>query len=152
MAPVRGVTLVELLVVVAIVGVVAGLSVVLLRPPGFVPAARELALVVRHARWLALASGEPVILLVSEGRSVVMLRGPLWRCDAPAGAAPVWEGGGRSLSLAWPSRGIAFGADGFPRSCGGDGVGSATALVHGRYGSAAIIVSSLGRVRWERGS
>jgi hypothetical protein len=107
---------------------------------------------VRHARWLAVASGEAAILLARDARSVVLVRGPAWGCDVPDGATPAWEASGRGLSLAWPSRGIAFGADGFPRSCRGDGVGSATALVEDGVASAAVIVSSLGRIRWERRS
>jgi hypothetical protein len=145
-------TLTELLVVVAVVLVVAGLAVILLRPPAPVGAARELALTVRHARWLAVASGEAAILLARDGRSVVLVRGPTWDCVVPDGATPVWQARGRDLALAWPTRGIAFAADGFPRSCHGDGVGSATALVEDGVTSAAVIVSSLGRIRWERRS
>jgi prepilin-type N-terminal cleavage/methylation domain-containing protein len=48
-----------------------------------------------------------------------------------------------------PLRGLAFGLDGLPRTCDGSGVGNTTILLEHRGRQAAVIVSSLGRVRWE---
>jgi len=64
-----------------------------------------------------------------------------WHCvAAPAGAAVV---------VAWPARGLSFTPDGLPRTCDGGGLGNATILLEHRGQRAAVIVSSLGRVRWE---
>lgn len=73
-------------------------------------------------------------------------------------ANAVLEGGGsRCLSggehssyvVAWPPRGLLFTPDGLPRTCDGGGVGNTTILLEHRGRQAAVIVSSLGRVRWE---
>lgn len=51
--------------------------------------------------------------------------------------------------VAWPPRGLLFTPDGLPRTCDGGGVGNTTILLEHRGRRAAVIVSSLGRVRWE---
>ena len=48
-----------------------------------------------------------------------------------------------------PKRGLQFTPNGLPRTCDGGGVGNATILLERRGRQAAVIVSSLGRVRWE---
>jgi hypothetical protein len=48
-----------------------------------------------------------------------------------------------------PARGLQFTPDGLPRTCDGGGVGNTTILLEHRGRQAAVIVSSLGRVRWE---
>ncbi len=48
-----------------------------------------------------------------------------------------------------PARGLMFTPDGLPRTCDGGGVGNTTILLEHRGRQAAVIVSSLGRVRWE---
>jgi prepilin-type N-terminal cleavage/methylation domain-containing protein len=53
------------------------------------------------------------------------------------------------VAATWPTRGLAFGPDGLPRTCDGGGVGNTTILLEHRGRQAAVIVSSLGRVRWE---
>jgi hypothetical protein len=51
--------------------------------------------------------------------------------------------------LQFPPRGLLFTPDGLPRTCDGGGVGNTTILLEYRGRQAAVIVSSLGRVRWE---
>jgi len=51
--------------------------------------------------------------------------------------------------VAFPVRGLLFTPDGLPRTCDGGGVGNTTILLEHRGRQAAVIVSSLGRVRWE---
>jgi Tfp pilus assembly protein FimT len=120
-----------------------------LRPAPAVQAAQELARTVRLARWRAVAAGHPVVLL-AEGGAVVAVGASGWTCSPAPPRQTVWEAGSARIALAWPLRGVAFGADGFPRSCRGDGVGSATITVDSLHDAAAVVVSALGRVRWER--
>jgi len=54
-----------------------------------------------------------------------------------------------SVIVRFPSRGLMFTPDGLPRTCDGGGVGNTTILLEYRGRQAAVIVSSLGRVRWE---
>ena len=51
--------------------------------------------------------------------------------------------------VSFPTRGLLFTPDGLPRTCDGGGVGNTTILLEHRGRQAAVIVSSLGRVRWE---
>ncbi len=146
-------TIIELVITLAVVAICLTLAFAILRRPTATIAAQELARIVRHARWSAVTSGNPAILLTPDhGQSIVLVPGPAWSCDpAAAGARTVvWEQHRRRLVVGWPARGVAFAPDGFPRSCLGDGVGSATATIVDGKSQAAVIVSSLGRVRWER--
>lgn len=145
-------TLVELLIVIALSALLLALFFGNGSAPSAVRSAQELARIVRHARWSAVSSGQPVMLLTPDhGRSILLVRGPGWSCDPYDAQSKevVWESPVRGIAVSWPLRGVAFAPDGFPRSCFGDGVGSATAIVGDRATSAAIVVSSLGRVRWE---
>ncbi len=54
-----------------------------------------------------------------------------------------------SAEVSGPARGLLFTPDGLPRTCDGGGVGNTTILLEHRGQQAAVIVSSLGRVRWE---
>lgn len=113
-------TLVEVLLTLAIVSL-AG-AWLLVRGDALGGMARDVARQVASARLQAVVDGG-------------------WRClAAPAGAARV---------VAWPARGLSFTPDGLPRTCDGGGVGNATILLEHRGRQAAVIVSSLGRVRWE---
>ena len=67
--------------------------------------------------------------------------GGRWRCIA----APA----DRAVRVGWPGRGLAFTPSGMARTCDGGGVGNTTILLEHRGRQAAVIVSSLGRVRWE---
>ncbi len=151
----HAVTIVEILVALSILAILASIAWYALRPTLAARSAHELSRVVRHARWLAVTSGVPAMLLTPDyGGSIVLVSDSAWQCDPDV--APqvrrVWRAPPRRLAVSWPVRGIAFAPDGFPRSCRGDGVGSATASLRDDTTAAAVIVSSLGRVRWERRS
>lgn len=74
-------------------------------------------------------------------RSTAILAGAASPCLGPAQLG--------ALTTAAPPRGLRFTPDGLPRACNGGGVGNTTILLEGRGRQAAVIVSSLGRVRWE---
>jgi hypothetical protein len=113
-------TLVEVLLALAIVSLVGVWLVA--RDDPLTGIARDVALEVATARLQAVVDGG--------SRCVV----------APAGFSGV---------VAWPARGLQFTPDGLPRTCDGGGVGNTTILLEHRGRRAAVIVSSLGRVRWE---
>jgi prepilin-type N-terminal cleavage/methylation domain-containing protein len=150
----RGLTLLEVIVVLAVLALVLGIAVAATRPSRAARTAQELAAVIRSARWSAIVTGTPTVLLASvNGATVVRLTGHEFGCDPTSAATEVvWTLEHRGVSVAWPSRGVAFAPDGFPRSCLGDGVGAATVPVEYASARAAVVVSSLGRVRWERRS
>jgi len=122
------VTVVEMLVVASILAVIAGVGVA--RWPGF-DFARAFASQVVAARFEAIVTGRWVSLGVR----------PCPGAEVPA--AP----DGPTRIVAFPIRGLMFGPDGLPRTCDGGGVGNATIVLEYRGRRAAVIVSSLGRVR-----
>ena len=145
-----GFTLFEVIVVLAIGAVLLMLGWRVFQQPLAAQVAREVTRAVRHARWSAVTSGRPAILLsADDGRTLILYGDGDWRCDTTPTAYRVWESGSRRVALSWPVRGVSFAPDGFPRSCRGDGVGSATAVIIDTMSSAAVVVSALGRVRWE---
>jgi hypothetical protein len=117
-----GYTALELLIVAALLAVAA--VVYLLGQP--MP-------VSRHARDLARRIVVTRATSISSGRASVCL-------DRVALG---------DLVVASPARGLAFTPDGLPRTCDGGGIGNTTILLEHRGRQAAVIVSSLGRVRWE---
>ncbi len=146
----RGFSVLELVIVIAIFGIVITVGWLTLRARPAVQVAREIATVVAHSRWTAVTTGRPIVLLLTDGgRSIVQSDLPGWGCVVGNVPRRVWEIGERRAFLTWPARGIAFAPDGFPRSCSGDGVGSATVRIDDAATRAAVIISSLGRVRWE---
>ena len=100
---------------------------------GLAAEARSLARAVAAARARATVSGTAVAVFGST-------------CG-PAGGAPLWWSP-RRAEVTEPPRGLLFTPDGLPRTCDG-GVGNTTILLEVRGQQAAVIVSSLGRVRWE---
>lgn len=124
----RGWTLVETVVVVALLGLAVAIgSTVFVGAGAHAEAAATLARQIATARWHALVTGTAAPCLP----------------DGLQGAPP------RDVRVAWPTRGLSFTADGLPRTCDGGGVGNATILVEHRGRQAAVVVSTLGRVRWE---
>lgn len=115
----RAVVVVELLFVCALLGVLAGAVAYRLRDHGIALAALEVSRVVGTARLEAVLRGTSICL------------------ERPHHAA------------VWPPRGLLFTPDGLPRTCDGGGLGNTTILLEHRGREAAVIVSALGRVRWE---
>jgi hypothetical protein len=121
-----GSTLLEILLVLTLLGFLTGLGIRLFDAD----VSRDAAHVAFHLRMARMAR------VVGDG-------GP------PATACVLPIGGLRARIVAWPPRGLLFTPDGLPRTCDGGGVGNTTILLEYRGRQAAVIVSSLGRVRWE---
>ena len=128
-----GFSLVELLIVLAMLSLVGAWQV--WRPvDGVAMDARSLARAVTVARARAAVSGRAVAVFGSTC-------GPAW--GGPVG----WFA--ERAAISEPPRGLLFTPEGLPRTCDGGGVGNTTILLEYRGQQAAVIVSSLGRVRWE---
>ena len=120
----RGLSLIE---VVVLLGVVASLS--------------ALSPLVAGAYSTGHVDARTIMRQLTSERSTAVVRGQTSACSG----SPVV----RSTVLSWPVRGLMFTPDGLPRTCDGGGVGNTTILLEHRGQQAAVIVSSLGRVRWE---
>ena len=149
---VLGLSVVEMLVVLALLGLglwrVAGWIV---NRTYAADTAQDLVRHVTHARWSAVSVGTPkTLVLVDAPLGIAELEG-VFACD-PDGLVVRhrWEPP-RGIHVRWPAMGLAFAPDGRPRRCDGSAVGNTTILIEGPRGDrAAVIVASLGRVRWER--
>jgi hypothetical protein len=127
-----GLVLIELVVVVMLVALF-GLWLAHRAPSSLAADARLLAGAVVQARARAAVGGN--VTTVFGGA-----------CAAPA---PTGLSGLTQAQVVAPARGLQFTPDGLPRTCDGGGVGNTTILLEHRGRQAAVIVSSLGRVRWE---
>ncbi len=128
-----GLSLVELLIVLALLLLVG--SWLARRPEdGVARDARLLARAVAVARARAAVSGQAVAVFGST-------------CGPARGGSVGWLA--ERAEISEPPRGLLFTPDGLPRTCDGGGVGNTTILLAYRGQQAAVIVSSLGRVRWE---
>jgi prepilin-type N-terminal cleavage/methylation domain-containing protein len=128
-----GLALIELLVVLAVISML-GLWQSYRHGRSLESEARSLASAITQARARAAVGGTvtTVVGATCSPRPIVTL-----------------EGLTSSTVLSQPSRGLQFTPAGLPRTCDGGGVGNTTILLEHRGRQAAVIVSSLGRVRWE---
>lgn len=126
----NGLSLIEVLLVLAVLAILAAIA----WPRHGAAATRAAAMLARD-----LAHGRAIAVIESRGVAITACPGrPAWPSRLPP-----------TIRIEWPTRGLAFGPDGLPRSCTG-GLGNTTLLLHDRSGGqAAVLVSSLGRVRWE---
>ncbi len=144
-----GATVVELVVVLAVLGLAAGVAWRLARPAGAVESAaggaRALLL---WSRLEAVWTGDPVAVVAASGDTLAARSGPgcsgrelrrleLRRYGRVTLSAPTWRG------VVWLPTGGA-------RSCRGGGVVSGRLVVAGGSREVAVVMSSLGRVRIER--
>jgi prepilin-type N-terminal cleavage/methylation domain-containing protein len=152
----HGFTLIEVLVVLAVLGSVAGIGLTFARPASDMRAAVALRSVLLWARAEALW----------QGASVAVRELPLGlgyearRLEPGADACDSGEVIGRLLLAEHPGVRIAAGLGaregllwlptGGGRSCDGGGVISATIVLRSPLGATRVVVSSLGRVRVER--
>lgn len=93
-------------------------------------------------RW---TTGVEVTRLAREATRTLQVH----RAEALLGGVTTICVGAAEGAVVWPPRGLTFTPDGLPRTCDGGGVGNTTILLEHRGRRAAVIVSSLGRVRWE---
>jgi len=126
---VAAITILEALILLPILAVVAAVGVAAWPNQDF---ARSFAARLAAARVEAVAKGGHVSLAVRPCPDTVIVSTP----EGP-------------VVRAFPPRGLLFTPDGLPRTCDGGGVGNTTILLEHRGRQAAVIVSSLGRVRWE---
>ena len=115
--------------------ILAALVHVAVPKPSVSAHAQLIASRVAGARLEAIASGSHVSFAerICQGTSLIV---------AAQGAAT-------GVAVSFPPRGLQFTPDGLPRTCDGGGVGNTTILLEYRGRQAAVIVSALGRVRWE---
>lgn len=125
----RGTSLVELLVVLGLVGMVGSSLWLVAAGPPLAREADALAQMIRSARLTAVVSGETQTV-----GGAACSRQLLHSLGA---------------TVAFPQRGLLFTPDGLPRACSGGGLGNTTIVLQAQRRQAAVIVSSLGRVRWE---
>lgn len=146
-----GVTLFEMIVVLAVVGVFASGAVLLARPGGALRAAQGARAFLLWARLEALWSGEAVAV-VPAGTPALSAR---VGADAPSACAGPER---RRFELARYGRtrvaqplraGIVWLPYGGARSCNGGGVISGRMILADGGARVGVIVSSLGRVRLE---
>lgn len=128
-----GFTLLELLLVVAVVGALA-LAYQAWQPQQVARFARQLTLELNLTRWRAVTQGQTLALMHTPCAGAHHTHPP--SLDA-------------AFFASFPARGLMFTPLGFPRSCDGGGVGNATITLASGTQRARVIVSSLGRVRWE---
>lgn len=148
-----GFTLLELILVLGIVAVGAGSVASALRPSSEMRAAQALRALLVAARHEALLRGHGVaVVRAGEGfvsrvqtgsESPCAVGSELTRLDVAADH-------GVRVAQTWPSGGLVWLPTGSGRTCAGGGVISSTVVLEGRRGRAAVVVSSLGRVRVER--
>jgi hypothetical protein len=129
MRTVAAITILETLILLAILAVIAVGGATAWPSHHF---GRAFAARVAAARIEAIATGGQVSLAARPCMGTVSVPTP----DEP-------------LLRGFPTRGLLFTPDGLPRTCDGGGVGNTTILLEYRGRQAAVIVSSLGRVRWE---
>lgn len=153
----RGWSLLEILVVLAILAILFALGLAVLRPPPSRHAAVRLAGELTAARLRALAGGVPTAVVVAaDGTGWERRVGPPW-ADAPTTCATGSIDDRLDLVL-FPRVSIASGLDagivwfptGWGRSCDGGAVFNRRIVLSGPRARHAVVVSSAGRVRWER--
>jgi prepilin-type N-terminal cleavage/methylation domain-containing protein len=151
-----GFTLIEVLVVLALLGSVAGIGLTFARPATDLRAATALRSVLLWARAEALWQGSSVAvreLPLGVGYEVRRLTDGVDSCDSGEviGRLLLAEHPGVRIAAGFGSReGLVWLATGSGRSCDGGGVISATIVLQSPLGSSRVVVSSLGRVRAER--
>ncbi|MBX3145009.1 MAG: GspH/FimT family pseudopilin [Trueperaceae bacterium] len=150
---VAGFTLLELILVLGIVAVGAGGVASVLRPSAEMRAAHALRAQLVAARHEALLRGQSVgVVRVGDGFVSRVQTGAQSPCLAGSELAhlDVADQHAVRVAEAWPSGGLVWLPLGSGRTCAGGGVISSTVILEGRRGRAAVVVSSLGRVRVER--
>ncbi|HEX7001732.1 MAG TPA: prepilin-type N-terminal cleavage/methylation domain-containing protein [Trueperaceae bacterium] len=148
-----GFTLVETLVALAMLGVVLAIGFFTLRPSLEMRAARAMRALLLQARTQAIWSGLSVAVVETAGGSAFVARefDPASACSDGRVLATLRlrDFPGVRLSDGLRAGGIYWLPSGGGRSCAGGGVISDTVLLQGPRGGAAVVVSSLGRVRLE---
>lgn len=148
-----GLTLVELLVLLAVLGVLLSVAWSVVRPDNAQQAAQSVRTAILWARANAIWRGVSVAVTdLADGAGLVLSVGHAADSSCSGGTelarVRMSEHAGVSLLAGLP-RGLVWLPDGSGRSCDGGGVISATLRLQGARRAVNVIVSSLGRVRLE---
>jgi len=152
----RGLTLIEILVCLAVVGSVAGLGLAFVRPANDARAATALKTLLLWSRAEAMWQGSSVSVVelpLGIGYEVRRLEGSASGCGSGAviGRLLVAEHPGVRIAAGFGAReGLLWLPTGSGRSCDGGGVISASIVLQSLAGSSRVVISSLGRVRVEK--
>lgn len=147
----RGFTIIELLIVLAILAACFSVALAVSRPSHAWRAARSLRVTLLRARTEAMWRGEAVSVTELAGASgfrVELAVGGHCGTGPALFTAHLSEHPGVRLAAGLP-RGVVWLPSGSGRSCDGGGVISATIRVADHRSEVAVIISSLGRVRLE---
>lgn len=151
-----GFTLVELIVVMAVIAIAGAIASGIARPSNELRAAGAVKSMLVFARLQALWQGTVVAVTpLPLGGGFTVSRGPFDTSGSCQGGRVLSrlllsEYPGVRLSSGFSGGGLAWLPSGSGRSCAGGGVISSTLTLTGLRGAANVIVSSLGRVRVER--
>ena len=145
-----GLTLLETIVVMGIVVALVAVGIFVARPSAVDLDAQALASSLRAQRWRAVQGGLPVVVRADNANRALFLTQGVFSCDSMPLSATAFTAR-PNVTLTWPSSALAFDSDGRARRCDGGGAGNTTIGLTDRRGNqAAVIVATLGRVRWER--
>jgi hypothetical protein len=125
----RATSILELLIVLGLMGLMVGGLWTLNPRASLAREAEALARLVRDTRLTAVVSGVPQVVGGAACAGVVAH--------------------GLQAHVSFPARGLLFSPDGLPRACNGGGLGNSTIGLRAGRAEAAVVVSTLGRVRWE---
>ena len=148
-----GLTLVELLVLLAVLGVLLSVAWAAARPDNAQRAAQAVRAAILWGRANAIWRGVSVTITdLGDGAGLVLrvadAAGPPCSGGSELTRVRMSEHAGVSLLAGLP-RGLVWLPDGSGRSCDGGGVISATLRLQGARRAVNVVVSSLGRVRLE---
>lgn len=155
-SPRSGFTVIELVVVMAVIAIVAAISLGFSRPSNEVRAANAVKGLLLVARLQALWQGVPVAVTpLPLGSGYAVSVGPFHPPGGCHGGTVVSrllfaEYPGVRMTSGFPAGGLRWLPSGSGRTCDGSGVISTTLTLRGLRGAAVVVVSSLGRVRVER--
>lgn len=148
-----GFTLLEVLVVLAVLALVSGIGMAAFRPSLEVRAASAVRSLVLQARAQAVWSGDSVAVVESAGGTSFSALSMTSKGGCEPGSAlaslRLLDFPGVRLVDGLRAGGLYWLPSGSGRSCSGGGVISDTLLFEGPRGKAALVISSLGRVRVE---
>lgn len=146
----RGLSLVEILVVLAIVALVAAVGIALVRPSHAGRAAAAAATLLAWARLQAVWSGHDVAIVPTTGGLVARTAPAADPCTGGSVARRVLWRSYPLVRVLRPLRdGVLWRAAGGALSCAGGGVISDRLVLGDPRMAVAVVVSSLGRVRVE---
>lgn len=160
-----GFTLLEMLIVIAIMGIFMALGVPMLRPPSSYLFANDLKAMIQQARFEAIKRNTPVAVAWNDNDKAYTTRfdesNTTFAAFSTLCTAPVNSGGSvkiintkrasdyRSVSVSTPTapNGIVWLPTGLARSCTGSGLSNRTITINDGRKPHYVVISSAGRIR-----